>query len=149
MKPQGKPTLTVGLLWHSFSSDNLGVGALSESQVAICDAAAATAGVDVRYVVFGTTGARNYAPKGAPIRFGGWISTKELLTGQSRFLAELAQCDLVLDIGEGDSFTDIYGLRRFRYHIASKLVALHSGKPLILSPQTIGPFKHWYTRGLA
>lgn len=149
MKPQCKPTLTVGLLWHSFSSDNLGVGALSESQLAICDAAAELAGVDIRYVVFGTTGARNYASKGKALSFGGWISIKDLLAGRSRFMAELDQCDLVLDIGEGDSFTDIYGLRRFRYHIISKLVALHSGKPLILSPQTIGPFQHWYTRGLA
>lgn len=32
--------ITVGLLWHSLSSDNLGVGALTESQIAICNAAA-------------------------------------------------------------------------------------------------------------
>ncbi len=109
-----KPVITVGLLWHSFSSDNLGVGALSESQIAICEAAAAQAGVGVRFIVFGTTGARNYIPERSSIEIGASISLKEMLTGRSRFLTDLTRCDLVLDIGEGDSFADIYSKRRFR-----------------------------------
>jgi colanic acid/amylovoran biosynthesis protein len=141
--------LTVGLLWHSFSSDNLGVGALSESQVAICEAAAARAGVDVRFIVFGTSGGRDYTPTGKNIRIGSPISLKQLVTGRSPFLRELEECDLVLDIGEGDSFTDIYGMRRFRVHIASKIAVLAKRRPLILSPQTIGPFDRWYTRWIA
>lgn len=141
--------VTVGLLWHSFSSDNLGVGALSESQVAICEAAAQRADVDLRFIVFGTTGGRDYTPAGKNIRQGSPISLKQLVTGRSPFLHELDECDLVLDIGEGDSFTDIYGMRRFRVHIASKLAVLARRRPLILSPQTIGPFERWYTRWLA
>jgi polysaccharide pyruvyl transferase WcaK-like protein len=144
-----KTTITIGLLWHSFSSDNLGVGALSESQIAICEAAAEQAGVNVRFIVFGTTGTRNYTPAGKAIENGPPISFRELLTGQSQYLRDLARCDLVLDIGEGDSFTDIYGLRRFRLHIASKLAVLLKGIPLILSPQTVGPFDRWYARLLA
>lgn len=144
-----RPCITVGLLWHSFSSDNLGVGALSESQVAICEAAALRAGVDLRFIVFGTSGGRDYMPAGNNIRSGSPISLKQLITGRSPFLRELEECDLVLDIGEGDSFTDIYGMRRFRVHIASKLAVLAKHLPLILSPQTIGPFDRWYTRWLA
>jgi polysaccharide pyruvyl transferase WcaK-like protein len=146
---KARPNITIGLLWHSFSSDNLGVGALSESQVAICEAAAQRAGVDLRFIVFGTTGGRDYTPVGKNIRSGSTISLKQLVTGRSPFLRELEECDLVLDIGEGDSFTDIYGMRRFRVHIASKLAVLAKRQPLILSPQTIGPFERWYTRWLA
>jgi len=141
--------LTIGLLWHSFSSDNLGVGALSESQVAICESAAQRAGVDLRFIVFGTTGGRDYTPVGKNIRIGSPISLKQLVTGRAPFLRELEECDLVLDVGEGDSFTDIYGMRRFRVHIASKIAVLLKRKPLILSPQTIGPFNKWYSRLVA
>ena len=143
------PTLMIGLLWHSFSSDNLGVGALSESQVAICEAAAARAGVHLRFIVFGTSGGRDYLPCSKCISVATPISFKQLLTGRSAFYAEIAECDLVLDIGEGDSFADIYGMRRFRVHIATKLAVLHKRIPLVLAPQTIGPFEHWFARWLA
>jgi polysaccharide pyruvyl transferase WcaK-like protein len=144
-----KKQITVGLLWHSISSDNLGVGALTESQIAICQAAAARANVDVDYVIFGTTGGKNYAPKGISIRIGSRISIKQILLGNSQFLKELDQCDLVLDIGEGDSFADIYGVKRFIFLIVSKIAVLAKRKPLILSPQTIGPFDFWLTRKIA
>jgi polysaccharide pyruvyl transferase WcaK-like protein len=48
--------------------------------------------------------------------------------------------DCVLDIGAGDSFTDIYAFRRFFFIWFSKMLALGRGTPLLLSPQTIGPF---------
>ncbi len=144
-----RPVITVGLLWHSFSSDNLGVGALSESQLAICRTAATAANVELQFVVFGTIGDRNYAPPGIPIEVGRPLSLKQLITGRSGFLVDMERCDIVLDIGEGDSFTDIYGMRRFRWQIVSKIAALIKKKPLILSPQTIGPFDRFYTRWLA
>ena len=144
-----RSSITVGLLWHSFWSDNLGVGALSESQVAICEVAAARARVDLRFIVFGTSGGRDYMPTGKNIRRGSQSSLRQMLLGRSPFLRELEDCDLVLDVGEGDSFTDIYGMRRFRVHMASKIAVLIKRIPLVLSPQTIGPFERRYTRWLA
>lgn len=47
-----------------------------------------------------------------------------MLLGKSAFLEQLNECDLVLDIGEGDSFTDIYGLKRYLFLIVSKLAVL-------------------------
>lgn len=48
--------------------------------------------------------------------------------------------DYILDIGQGDSFADIYGKNRFRLidkiHVLSRIF----NKPYILLPQTIGPF---------
>ncbi|WP_455373553.1 polysaccharide pyruvyl transferase family protein [Limibacillus halophilus] len=48
----------------------------------------------------------------------------------------------VLDVSGGDSFTDLYGPRRFDAMTLSKRMALSAGRPLILLPQTLGPFNH-------
>lgn len=47
----------------------------------------------------------------------------------------------VLDVSGGDSFTDLYGEKRFRAMVLSKQLALDNGLPLILLPQTLGPFR--------
>jgi colanic acid/amylovoran biosynthesis protein len=46
----------------------------------------------------------------------------------------------VLDISGGDSFSDIYGKKRFVAVTQPKQLALDTGTPLILMPQTYGPF---------
>lgn len=53
----------------------------------------------------------------------------------------LRSSDAVIDISGGDSFTDLYGQGRFDSVTSLKLLALQFGKPLILLPQTYGPFK--------
>lgn len=147
--PHHQPLVTIGLLWHSLSSDNLGVGALTESQIAICESAARRAEVRTKYIVFGTRGGSSYVPEGADIEIGHRISIKQMLTGRSEFLRQIELCDLVLDIGEGDSFADIYGNKRFLFQLASKIAVIAKKKPLILSPQTIGPFKQRWARVIA
>jgi polysaccharide pyruvyl transferase WcaK-like protein len=47
----------------------------------------------------------------------------------------------VLDVSGGDSFTDLYGERRFRAMVLTKRLALDAGVPLILLPQKLGPFR--------
>ncbi len=49
--------------------------------------------------------------------------------------------DAVLDVSGGDSFADIYGARRFQTVSLPKRLALDNGRPLVLLPQTYGPFK--------
>jgi polysaccharide pyruvyl transferase WcaK-like protein len=46
----------------------------------------------------------------------------------------------VLDVSGGDSFTDLYGPKRFRAMVLTKRLALDAGVPLILLPQKLGPF---------
>lgn len=53
----------------------------------------------------------------------------------------LRTVDLFLDNGWGDSFSDIYGRSRFEAVFRHYRFARASGKPLILLPQTIGPFR--------
>ncbi|MFH1986425.1 MAG: polysaccharide pyruvyl transferase family protein [Pseudomonadota bacterium] len=142
-------TIQVGLLWHSLSSDNLGVGALTESQIAILRSAAESAGFRLEFTVFGTSGSRTGLNNAPGVTIGDRLSYKRMLVGKTRYLAQLKACNIVLDIGEGDSFTDIYGGERFRMQAFAKWLALMLGKPLVLSPQTIGPFEGRWTRLIA
>ncbi len=48
--------------------------------------------------------------------------------------------DLVFNVNEGDSFSDIYGIKRIIYHAIDSWLALGWNKPIIFLPQTIGPF---------
>ena len=50
-------------------------------------------------------------------------------------------CDAVLDVSGGDSFSDIYGWKRFSGVYCPKQIALSRGKPLVLMPQTYGPYR--------
>jgi polysaccharide pyruvyl transferase WcaK-like protein len=61
----------------------------------------------------------------------------------------VADADLVLDASGGDSFTDLYGAARFRQIVAPKQIALDMGRPLVLLPQTYGPFTHASSRRIA
>ena len=52
--------LTVGLLWHSLTSDNLGVGALTIGQMVLISEAARRRGAEVSFIVIGTRGGTPY-----------------------------------------------------------------------------------------
>ncbi len=56
------------------------------------------------------------------------------------YLDILESIDIFFDVAGGDSFTDLYGLERFHVVNAIKDAAVASGKPLVLLPQTYGPF---------
>jgi colanic acid/amylovoran biosynthesis protein len=132
-------TLTIGLLWHSINSGNLGVGALTIGNIALIRRAAEAAGLPVRFVILGFVDpGRPAYVEGADIEFVR-LNTKAMVPGGA-FHRAVRQCDCVIDIGGGDSFTDIYGAKRFAFLIWSKALVLALGKPLVLAPQTIGPF---------
>ncbi|QNN24885.1 hypothetical protein HED60_22255 [Planctomycetales bacterium ZRK34] len=65
-----------------------------------------------------------------------------LLAGYNPTLKKLLQTDVVLDISAGDSFADIYGIGGFHGQALYKEVVLALGVPLILMPQTYGPFEN-------
>lgn len=56
------------------------------------------------------------------------------------WLKRLAEADFIGDIRGGDSFSDIYGFRRFLIGSLTCLTATTMGKRLTLLPQTYGPF---------
>ena len=136
--------LRVGLLWHSLASGNLGVRALTLAQLAILETAAEAAGREIEVVIFGHPdwGAPRIAYAGRRVRLlpPHDLTAAALFRRTGDLLGAFRRCDLLIDIGEGDSFTDVYGWRRYVKQLASKALALRSGNPLILAPQTIGPF---------
>lgn len=144
-----KNKLRIGLLWHSISSANLGVGALTNAQFSILESIAQKLNVTFEYVVWGTSGELSYVPNGLNVQIGDSTSLKRLFLGKTKLISEIKSCDLVLDIGEGDSFADIYGSVRFINLVYTKVLVLLLGKPLILSPQTIGPFNQCWTKLIA
>ena len=143
---EGERLVRVGLLWHSVNSSNLGVGALTAAHLAVLESVARNVGCRLKFYVIGWSDAGpSYIDSESvcvvPVRF------RDLFNARGRVHKTLRHCDLVCDIGAGDSFADIYGLRRFISICLSKMaVPRHR---LILSPQTIGPFERWWTAYLA
>ena len=105
--------MRVGLLWHSLASGNLGVDALTSASLTILREEAASLGLAVEPVVIGMD-----EPKQVQARRGGIqffpVRRKTLLTSAA-FWNLAAGLDCVIDIGAGDSFTDLYGRKRFAY----------------------------------
>ena len=141
------PTLTIGLLWHSSNSPNLGIGALTISNIAIIEALAEKLGISVRFRIFQW---RDPEPVYVV------ADNVEIIAMRARhmlfhpaYLKPIRQCDMILDIGAGDSFADIYGTKRFTLIALSKLCVILSRRPLILPPQTIGPFQKALSRRVA
>lgn len=69
---------------------------------------------------------------------------KNMASNQGTITALLDQYDIIIDSGAGDSFADIYGLRRLSSIIYTSRIACSLGIPVILGPQTIGPFNTWF-----
>jgi len=61
-------------------------------------------------------------------------------------LAEIEETTVALSLAGGDSFSDIYGFRRLIYVSLPQLLVLAMGRPLVLLPQTLGPFKAGWAR---
>ncbi len=141
--PPPQRRVRVGLLWHSLDSANLGVVALTIGQMQLVRQAAMGAGCTVEFGVLGGTRDGVSATAGADVVDVCRVTRNRLLGIDRQLKAVLSRCDIVLDIGEGDSFADIYGWKRLVFHLGTKLWAIRLGKILVFSPQTLGPFRHW------
>ncbi|MFY9328486.1 MAG: polysaccharide pyruvyl transferase family protein [Georgfuchsia sp.] len=98
-------------------------------------------GKNIQLIRFGARGGRRYhRPEN--------LATMLLTSRLGRMGAILNEgirlidsCTAVLDVSGGDSFSDIYGRARFNNIFRPKAIAINRGKPLILLPQTYGPYK--------
>ncbi|WP_159441679.1 polysaccharide pyruvyl transferase family protein [Roseivivax lentus] len=128
---------------------NLGVGALTVAHIRILDELAERLSADFDFDVINWPDPdmpdylRHPRARMQP------FSRRFLLARRDGLRQVAADCAMVLDIGGGDSFTDIYGAKRFLYQAVSKAVVLRSGTPLVLAPQTIGPFQSAWSRMIA
>jgi polysaccharide pyruvyl transferase WcaK-like protein len=104
------------------------------------------AGRDLRYRICGAIPTRRVYQRESlwRIRAEGWLGG----FGNTAITA-LREADAVLDITGGDSFTDLYGPRRFRGVTLQKIITREQRRPLILLPQTIGPYASARRRRIA
>jgi colanic acid/amylovoran biosynthesis protein len=133
-----RAAINIGLLWHSASSGNLGVGALTLANMSIVDGVAAELGLEPRYTIIGMRdGEVPYLKPDQAEVFA--VDTRSTLSPRGCW-AVMGRQDCIFDIGGGDSFADIYGMKRFVFIWATKVIAVARGRLLLMSPQTIGPF---------
>lgn len=90
----------------------------------------------------------NY-PKGLSFKEDIKIQLKTLIKGENKAKQIFEKADFILDIGQGDSFADIYGEHRFRIIDRIHMMARKYKKPYCILPQTIGPFKDTMIANLA
>ncbi|OBV11209.1 Polysaccharide pyruvyl transferase [Erythrobacter dokdonensis DSW-74] len=139
----------MGLLWHTVFNENLGVGALTIANATLLVRAAERHGYRPVLHLMGSHGAFDYGHEMPGEHDFMNVQLKALLNPFSRLNRLLRQCDIVFDIGGGDSFSDIYFGKRYWLIILSKIAVGAARTPLVFSPQTIGPFHTPMARRLA
>jgi colanic acid/amylovoran biosynthesis protein len=78
---------------------------------------------------------------------GSWAN--EILLSRNPYIRTLYEADLAVDITAGDSFSDLYGMRRFLLNFLCKWLIIAYRKKFVLLPQTYGPYNRRLTRVLA
>ncbi len=161
----GWPSPRAVLFGAAPDTGNLGVSALCESLIG--GLGPRTFGLDLTVFDHGR-GVRDWAMPGnsgdISIRRCGAIASRRLHrpesytrmwaagcwgVGSNRGAELVRSADVVLDVSGGDSFADVYGPKRFRAITLPKRMALEMRRPLVLLPQTYGPFGSSEARALA
>lgn len=138
------------LVGASLNSGNRGVNALTRGQIMlILD----SYGVDTEIVILSYTvrdvvnniviyNGKNIGIKELPCSKKKLIEAyiKSIFIGTNYIINEIRTSDVVWDISEGDSFSDIYGIKRFIEHSVIKMIAIKIKTKLVIMPQTLGPF---------
>lgn len=119
------------VLWASESATNLGVAALARGSRDLLQRV--SPGAEITFANYGARPAQ--VPWGRPRSL-----VRERV--QSRFGMQdyFRSFDLVWDTRAGDSFADIYGLERLITMSMVHECARAAGAPIVMAPQTIGPF---------
>ena len=137
--------LTIALILHSASNDNMGVGALSVSEVAILRRIAAARDIPITIKIIDGIAERPPYVTGEDVT----VQPTRPLRKPLDFFRAVRDSDMVIDIGGGDSFADIYGRRRLTQMFLMKYLTHLARRPLVLAPQTFGPFRHRLSAFLA
>jgi polysaccharide pyruvyl transferase WcaK-like protein len=74
---------------------------------------------------------------------------RDKVISKNLWLRHIQTADLIGSIAGGDSFSDIYGMRRLLYVSLPQILMILMGKPLVFLPQTIGPFRSFMGKWVA
>ena len=161
--------IRICLVGTSLESGNFGVQALAASLVRVIHRRVRNPVITFMYGGQGSTGQKTVAVEGAGVtvnlvRFRqspaapprdqlGWAmvvallyaciplrSVRALVARGSTVTRTFHDASVVGDIRGGDSFSDIYGVRRFLVGNLPTIIALLMRKDVVLLPQTYGPF---------
>ncbi len=151
-----KQNLRLGVLWADPYCGNLGVAALSYSTIILFEEVSRRTGIRFDYTLWGAgrcgrdtidTGTQRIAVRTVRSFMGGdWTAffrncmERPVRIGTPLFALDFLRYDLIADMGAGDSYSDIYGITRFRNMDFTKSWARRLHKRYILLPQTLGPF---------
>lgn len=130
--------LNVVVLWADNQAANLGVRVLAEGSEQLARRAAGEREIVVNW--------QDYGSGDSTVSFGARSIARDVFSRRGPISTKLAGADLIIDSGAGDSFTDIYGPKRLSTMAYAQWRAARLGRPLILGPQTIGPFNTWWGR---
>jgi colanic acid/amylovoran biosynthesis protein len=113
------------------------------------DSVRLASGVEYPFSRMGARGGRRYYAKENLATMAAFSSLGSSLGKIHPVVRTLDRCSAILDVSGGDSFSDIYGGKQFWSVIRPKLIAKRRGAPLVLLPQTYGPFKAEKARRVA
>lgn len=141
--------MKIVLLGLDFANPNLGCQALAYSFTEIAIKAAQRNNIDCEFLSVGFYQFDPIKIKDTNSR----IICKKINYKSPKFWRslkkEFKKSDLIVDFTGGDSFSDIYGNKRFRLATLVKYFAVKSKTPFLLGPQTYGPFKSKINRKFA
>lgn len=132
--------MRVLVLWADERSPNLGVRALARGSRDLLR----TVFHDAEFVYADFTSRPPQVPWGQVRSL-----VRERVTGRLGMQRWLEGFDLVWDTRSGDSFSDLYGAHRHSVMSAVHEFAVQAGRPVVMAPQTIGPFSSMRGRVLA
>lgn len=131
--------IVIGLAGLLFDSGNYGCAALAISFYKGLTEILGRNHEECRIIAFsGEPNSKGLLEKEYPIQFVKYRLSNLHSVLETRTCVK--QCDVMIDFTEGDSFSDIYGNGRFIKDSVIKMMALHYHVPLLLGPQTYGPF---------
>jgi len=132
--------MVIGLLGIDFSSYNRGCGALGYAALEIFNSICEKKGEKLEVHVF--LYRLNPMPKiqNDNIIMHYIVIEPKRLAFWKKAYKSFKSCECVWDFTGGDSFSDIYGMKRFCLNSALKQVAIWSRTKFVIGPQTIGPF---------
>lgn len=138
----------------SLNSGNRGVNALTRSEIMLLFDKYETE-VEIKIFSYTTNKKNTIIYNGHELEIEEILCTKKDMIsayiksktiGDNYITKEIKSADAVLDISEGDSFSDIYGSMRFIQHSLIKMITLNLKKTLIIMQQTMGPFNRKWVK---
>lgn len=152
---EGMKKIKVGLKGVDYSYYNLGCEALAYSIINILKKESQKLNISLDYYFFFSIKKNDEIEKISKM-FSIETENISVIETSSKNLKKIIntienykKCDFIIDMSGGDSFADIYGIWRMLKESFYKSVAIKNNIPIILGPQTYGPYNKKISRKMA